>query len=116
MSCHDCRYGEECCPTHARDDDGQRPEYWSEIPPLVLGALLRYWRLGMRTGSFTEACLASDFLGAIFGADRDSREALPAIAAFISECIPFEARGSSERVRLWIEKHTAERRAGAASR
>lgn len=81
-------------------------------PRMVVDSLLLYLSDGVPTGDFLRAVLANDLMEAVGRADCDNLEALPHIVAWVYIHVPLLARGSYEKVDLWL-KTMAEKRAAS---
>ena len=77
------------------------------IPTHMQDAARRYIEDGIMPGSFLEAVLANDLLGAITRADHINRALLSSYHDFLVT-IPMSAKGSYEAVHMWC-KHNGMR-------
>ena len=69
------------------------------IPPITMGALLRYVNKGYMPGDFLTAVLTNDLFGAVGRADVDNIAALPEIVKFVYNEVPGNAWGSIQAVK-----------------
>ena len=81
-----------------------RPD-WAEglrsLPPHMIDGVVRYLVRGIPPGSFLNAVLSNDLMGALREADDANRNALWAYGNFLYNCAPSDAYGSPERVAEW---------------
>lgn len=75
-----------------------------DIPDHTKGALRRYVEQGLMPGSFLEAVLTNDLMGATGRADPHNIFALKEICMFVYNEIPATAWGSRERMEAWCAK------------
>lgn len=73
----------------------------SEVPLHLHEGLARYLAEGVPTGSFLEAVLSNDLLGAVAHGDDDSRRAIAAIVQWLYAYAPARAWGSPDNVIAW---------------
>lgn len=74
------------------------------LPENLRASLDRYARYGVPTGGFLRAVLENDLQTAIARADQFSLVALPAIAAYIYNCLPSDCWGGPSTVEAHIER------------
>lgn len=74
------------------------------LPANLRESLDRYARYGVPTGGFLRAVLENDLHMALARADADSLAALPAIAAYIYNCLPSTCWGSTWKVKAHIDQ------------
>lgn len=74
------------------------------IPPAIRAGLARYAECGVRTGACLQAILAGDLFGAFARADPETRDAMPAIVAYIHGRLPAACHGSEAIVERWIAR------------
>ena len=75
---------------------------YPRISPHMWGALDRYLEHGIPPGSFLEAVLANDFLGAAGRVDENNGLCLNDWARVVFNELPQRAHGSRERIGDWI--------------
>lgn len=80
-----------------------------EIPDQMMDGLLLYVNDGILPGSFMQAVLSNDFVGAVKRADHANMYNLPAYADFLYNRAPEACWGSPEKMQAWAALH-AERR------
>ena len=73
------------------------------IPQILTDSLDRYVNHGIRTGDFLRAVLAGDLFTAAQRADPVNKHFLAEIAEYVVFDVPFEARGSYEKVDAWLK-------------
>lgn len=74
------------------------------VPPAIRAGLTHYAELGVRTGGCLQAILASDLFGAFARADPETRDAMPAIIAYVHSQLPAGCHGSEAIVERWIAR------------
>ena len=72
------------------------------IPDKTKESLDRYFREHCPPGSFTQAVLSNDLVGAILLADSDNRAALPEIVDYVVNVAPPGSTGSRAAVIDWL--------------
>ncbi len=72
------------------------------LPPHMRGAMQRYIERGIPPGSFLEAVLSNDLMGAYGKADDDNRAAMRDYAVFLYSYSPSGCHGSPSKVSNWI--------------
>ena len=72
------------------------------IPEHMIGATLRYFNDHVEPGSFLQAVLEDDFMGAWRCADDKNTAAMGAWAALLYEEAPLGSYGSPENVKAWL--------------
>lgn len=72
------------------------------LPDHMRGGMRRYIEKGIPPGSFLEAVLSNDLMGALAEADATNRHALPAYGRYLYNDVPSACHGSSEKVEAWI--------------
>lgn len=72
------------------------------LPENLRQSLDRYAKYGVPTGGFLRAVLENDLHMALARADASSLNALPAIAAYIYNCLPSTCWGNAEKVKAHI--------------
>jgi hypothetical protein len=75
---------------------------WGLIPQYMQGGLRRYLTQGIAPGSFMEAVLSNDLMGALKRGDATNMHALPSYGAFFYNYVDSDAYGSPENYRDWI--------------
>lgn len=70
--------------------------------PNFLGALERYTKHRIRTGSFLEAVLSNDLFDACARADQETARDLHEIVKYIFNTLPMDCYGSREKVDAWL--------------
>lgn len=65
-------------------------------------SLDRYVKDGIRPGSFVNAVLSNDLMGAIGYADDMNRLRLPEICIVVTEDVPWRLYGSASAVDTWV--------------
>lgn len=80
------------------------------IPDSTMVSLEMYAQDGYQPGSFLTAVLSNDLFGAVAHGDNENLVALPELVRYIFNNLPSGIVGSKERVRLWIEKKSQERK------
>lgn len=76
---------------------------WDAIPEYMREPMRLYVESGVPTGSFLEAVLSNDLMGAAARADDGNRDALFAWAALLHNGAPSSCFGSPEAVREWCK-------------
>ncbi len=76
----------------------------STLPPRMAGAMQRYIERGFPPGSFLEAVLSNDMMGALGRADAENRAALHDYGVFLYSYAPGGCHGSPDKVRDWIKR------------
>ncbi len=84
------------------------------IPEYTKEAIDRWVAKGIRPGSFVQAVLSNDLMGAYAAADDTNREHMFDIVRYVYNEIPAECQGSKERFRDWPDVR-ARRLAGGTS-
>jgi len=77
---------------------------YADIPGYTIDSLWEYVETRRPTGGFLRAALSNDFVEAVLRADDSNRMAILSIARLIANEVPFDARGSSERVTAWLKR------------
>lgn len=72
-----------------------------ECPVNIREGVARYLK-GCTPGGFLRAVLENDLSVAVWSADTQSLAKLPEVMAYVDREVPPRARGSRERVRLWL--------------
>lgn len=75
-----------------------------DVPEYTIESLIAYILERRPTGGFLRAALSNDFMGAVFKADDNNRQALLGIARLIHNEVPHRAYGSQEKVTSWIRR------------
>jgi hypothetical protein len=75
-----------------------------EIPDNIKESLQRYVDKGIPTGSFLQAVLENNLMGAVGKADYINKHLLPEICSYIYNQLPSISHGSPENVQKWIER------------
>ncbi len=73
------------------------------LPNHMQDGMRRYIEKGIPPGSFLEAVLSNDLMGALAKADATNQYALPAYGRYIYNNVPSACHGSSEKVDAWID-------------
>lgn len=76
---------------------------YDRLPEHMRDGFQRYIERGIPGGSFMNAVLANDLMGAMQRADDINRERLFDTCAFLHNEAPIGCFGSEERVRDWIK-------------
>jgi hypothetical protein len=77
------------------------------IPEQLLEGLKNYAEKGVPLGSFLEAIVCNDFLGAVAQADVESMRALSAIAVYVHNKLPAICHGSVNVYHGWLRLQAA---------
>ncbi len=72
------------------------------IPAHMRDTMRRYIERGIPTGSFLEAVLCNDLMGALGRADEENRAALHGYAVYLYSYAPNGCHGSPSKVSEWI--------------
>ncbi len=72
------------------------------LPEHMRGAMQRYIERGIPPGSFLEAVLCNDLMGAHGKADEENRAALHDYAVYLYSFAPSGCHGSPSKVSDWI--------------
>jgi len=75
------------------------------IPPHMHMGIAMYAAVGMRPGSFLEACLKNDLRSAAEIADEINFHCLAAYVGYFYNHIPASSWGSVDNVEKWIGQH-----------
>lgn len=75
------------------------------IPEYMRGGILRYVMYGCRPGSFLQAVLENDLVGAFDRADSDNAAAMRGYVMLLFNDLPSRCWGSQEKVAAWIQHH-----------
>lgn len=70
----------------------------------MAGGLKRYVEHGMEPGSFMQAILCNDLMGAVSRADATNIQLIPAWCKWIHANLPGICYGSEERYEAWVTK------------
>jgi len=79
------------------------------IPEHTLGALERYFFMGLEPGSFLTAVLEGNLFRAVQCADHINKAALSDIVTFIYNRLPGGTYGSRDLVKAWLEDREGRR-------
>ena len=74
------------------------------VPSHMHGGIKRYTLQGIPPGSFLEALLSNDLMGAFRRADDENQRAMFGWACFLYNHVPSECYGSPEKYRAWCRK------------
>ena len=77
--------------------------FWSLIPLHCHSGLAAYFTFGQPVGSFLNAILSNDLIGAAMAADHLNCMALYSYADFLHNCADPRSYGSPAKVRDWID-------------
>ena len=73
-------------------------EVYSKIRPDIIETINNYITKGWHPGSFVEACLANDLMGAFGKADYHNVKTIKEICCYIYNEIPANSHGSYEKI------------------
>jgi len=74
------------------------------IPERMMSAIHRYVQKGIKPGDFLYNAMCNRFCEAVFYADYENLQNLPAYPYFFENWLPVGCWGSVENVRRWILK------------
>lgn len=74
------------------------------VPPAIRLRLDMYATMRVGPGHCVAAILAGDLYGAFARADPETRDAMPAIVAYIHSQLPAACHGSEDAVERWIAR------------
>lgn len=81
---------------------------YRRIPKRTMESLQLWVSRGVLPGSFLQAVLANDLMGAVVRADDENRAAFVEIVYWLRCEVPCECHGSLDHMGLWRRKHQVE--------
>ncbi len=77
---------------------------YESIPEHMKQALISYVEKGIPLGSFLEAVVCNDFMGACCRADDINKHILFDYSMFVYNKMPWGCHGSKERYKKWLQE------------
>jgi hypothetical protein len=103
--CDECDPSFSCFAVPATCRKLPMPTSPDRIPPAIRASLDLYaTEVRIRPGHCVSAILAGDLYGAFARADPETRDAMPAIVAYIHSQLPAACHGSEDAVDRWIAR------------